>query len=142
MPLSTDSEEWNDSRTIDRLTTNIGDGLLLQNKEEAYSVEEIATWTKENYPENIPPEIKGSGNDESLISLVASVMDRLDRRRKADCRFVEKDGQGEMYYTYSEEKASYPTVRIRHDIKPRLDDIEDEISDLKDSVHWLDNQIR
>lgn len=142
MPLSTDSEEWNDSRAVDRLTTNIGDGLLLQNKNEAYSVKEIAMWISENYPENIPPQIRESEGDEALISLVAAVMDRLDRRRKADCRFIEKDGRGEMYYTYSDEDGSYPTVRIRHDIKPRLDDIEDEISDLKDSVHWLDNQIR
>ena len=46
-----------------------------------------------------------------------------------------------MYYT-SINDGLYPTVRINHDVKPRLDDIEDDLSDLEETVDWLYNKNR
>ena len=141
MPLSTSSDEWKGGSSIDRLTTNLHHNLFNENQEKAYNVKEVAKWVKENYPENLPSQLREGAVDTPIISLVTLALDRLDRRNFVQPRYIEKDGSGEMYYT-SINDGLYPTVRINHDVKPRLDDIEDDLSDLEETVDWLYNKNR
>ncbi|MFA9502943.1 hypothetical protein ACERIM_09170 [Natrinema sp. H-ect1] len=141
MPIDTDSEKWESGVGVDRLSTNIAHRLLLNNPDKAYTVEEIADWVLEEYPELVPNHIHDS--KERVTTLVAAVLDRLDRREFVTCRAIEIEGEdAELYYKNSEGDALYPNVRLNHEVPERFEDIEGEISELGERLSNLEYEVR
>lgn len=135
MPIDTTSEQWENGALLDRIGTEIGDKFLLNNPEKAYNVSEIVDWILENQPETIPRSLREKEDNDGVTALVAAALDRLDRRNFVDCKYVSNnDGSGELYYTNSDHDTFYPNMDIKHDILPRIEDLENDAEDIKESL--------
>jgi len=143
MPIDADSETWGSGSLVDRLSTNIAHRFLMENPDTAYSVEEITEWVLEEHPELVPQTLRDSDNNKEVMALVASVLDRLDRRRFVTCKaVVTEEGQTELYYKDADKDAHYPNVKLEHEVPERFSDVEDDVSDLEERLSNLEYQVR
>jgi len=135
MPIDRGSDRWQNGTLIDRLGTNIGDNLLLENPEQAYTIEEIVEWVQNTCPETIPRPIRENDRDAAVIALVRAVLDQLDRRNFIRTRYVDEDGTGQLYYAHQDgDDALYPSRQLEHEVVPRLEAIEEDVDDLRAEI--------
>lgn len=128
MPIDRESDTWRSGSSIDRLGTNIGDVLMLNNPDKAFRIEEIVDWVQEEVPYNIPQRIREQGREEDIITLVRAVLDRLERRSFVTARYVEEEDC--VYYAHRE-GGLYPNVRIENEVIPRIEELESDVEELR-----------
>lgn len=161
MPIGLDSDAWKNAERYDPLGVQI-DSLLLNNKEQAFSIREIEEYLVEEYPHLFPGSLVGDdaieGAKAARQSIIANILEKIYWRAEVAFRYVpeEDDVEAGLYFT-SDGPGINPIAEIDEVKNPDSDspfgklsnrfreiekDVDDDVSELEERINYLEYRLR
>ncbi|AGB38787.1 hypothetical protein [Natronococcus occultus] len=133
MPISIESDEWNESPSIDILEVEV-ERFLRKNPEKAYTVSEITDHLTDEKPTVFPEKLLTDERDadSSRLALVTSRLEKLVWHNRVEARSLD----GQLYYT-DDEDGWFPIAELERDIPSRFIGVEQEIEEIKERLDGL-----
>ena len=161
MPVDLDSDAWKSAEGYDPLGVQI-DSLLLNNKEQAFSIKEIDEYLVEEYPHLFPSELVGDnvidGAKAARQSIIANLLEEDYWRVKVTFRYVSGEGDVEPGFYFTTDGPSINPIAEIDEVKnPDPDssfgklsnrfrqieeDVDDEVSELEERINYLEYRLR
>ncbi|WP_306055447.1 hypothetical protein [Natronococcus wangiae] len=137
MPVDKSTEEWRNGSGAGATTYILHDFLLDgENREKAFTAEEVAEWVYENHADFPPVTLcraYAEGNEEPLVGHVASLLARMDEHGRVTSRTVEQEGVREKRCYTSGFHTDRPS-----DVVEALEDLETKVGRLESKLERMD----
>ena len=161
MPIDVNSDEWKNAGRNDPLWVEI-ESLLLDNKEQAFSIKEIEEYLFEEYEHLFPDDLVGdcaiSGAKAARQSIVASILEYRFWRSEVGFRYVSEGNGTEagLYFTHdgtginpiaevdevTDPNPDSPFMTLSSRFRQIEKDMNEEVSDLEERIGHLEHRLR
>lgn len=161
MPVDTDSQEWKSGGRDDPISVEIS-SLLSNNKEKAFSIQEIEEYLFDEYLHLFPNQLAGEGAIDGAKaarqSIIANILERRYWQARVSFQYIAGDGDADpgIYYTddgvginpiaeldeLSDPNPDSPYGTLSSRFRQIEKDVDEEVSELEERISRMEYQIR